>query len=255
VHYNIVSASAELTQSSWRDAGSAAELTLRADAEPLHGIRVFGETTSSDRGASYFAGLPGDSIYTITKYSGMRAGAEVTWRGSTAGVAGLKVKSDSVIPFGLPFDRRYAAFFGGDVTGVEVNGRVPLPLIKGIAAIGHLTNWQSGTIPLYLPTRMYRAGLELHTSPLKSDNLEILGRIEAIHRGPMLVINPDTTADEGLLTQPQNNSIDAYLQIRIMDIRAFIRVEDFQGQILEVIPNRVLRGARMIYGLKWQFYN
>ncbi|HUP89750.1 MAG TPA: hypothetical protein VM100_10375, partial [Longimicrobiales bacterium] len=129
------------------------------------------------------------------------------------------------------------------------------PFIKGLFAEGILTDYRTGNVAVYLPSRTWRAGLELHTTPLPSGNLEILGRFEAIQRGPMLAPNPNKADTEPLVPMPAITWVDAYLQIRIMDVSAFIRVEDFQTQQIEEIPNRVLRGARMIYGIKWQFFN
>lgn len=254
LRYKLISATAEATQASWRDAGSASEINLRAEAGPFHGFRVFGETTSSNRGASYLLGLP-DSAALLTKYTGYRAGAQLDFWGITAGGAFLHVKSDSTPGFGLPFDRSTQRYFGPDATGFEVMGRIPLPLIKGLYAEGMLTDWNSGNVAIYLPTRTYRAGLELHAIPLPSRNLEILGRIEAIQRGQMLAPNPDTTNNEPVVTMPAINYYDAYLQIRIMDVRGWIRLEDLTSQQLSEVPGRVIRGARMIYGVQWQFFN
>ncbi|MGQ0813926.1 MAG: hypothetical protein ACT4O1_05620 [Gemmatimonadota bacterium] len=255
ITFGLLAATAELTQSNWRAAGSASELTLRAEAGPFRGFRVFGETTTSDRGVPYLSGLA-DSIPIITSYDGIRVGGQVEWRGIVAGGALLKAKSDSVTTFGLPFDRQNRLYFGSDATGWEVSGRVPLPLINGLFAEGMVSDWYTGKVSLYMPVRQYRAGLELHAIPLRSGNLEILGRIEAIHRGSMLAPNLQAGEfDERVLTMPPLNYIDAYLQIRIMDVRAFMRYEDLAGQILAEIPKRALRGQRLFYGVKWQFFN
>lgn len=254
VRLGLLSGGLEATQTSWHNAGAALEFTVRVQAGPYRGARVFAETTSSTRGAPYLLGRP-DSFAVITKQSGLRAGAEVAWKGITAGAALIKVKSDSVPTFGLPYDRSRTLYFGANATGSEVSGRIPLPLIKGLFAEGVLTDYRTGNVAVYLPSRTWRGGLELHAIPLPSGNLEILGRLEAIQRGPMLAPNPVKTDTEPLVTMPAITWVDAYLQIRIMDVSAFIRVEDFQGQQIAEIPNRILRGARMIYGIKWQFFN
>jgi hypothetical protein len=260
VRYSILSASAEATQSDWRSAGSTNELTLHAQAGPVHGLRVFGETTTSDRGASYLVRLPDTA--TITSFKGYRAGADFTWRGATAGAALLHIESDSVPSFGLPFDTTRNRFVGANTSGWEVSGRVPLPipikLLHGFAVEGMLTNWNSGFVGIYNPTRQYRAGLEYYAMPLKSGNLEILGRLEMIHRGAMIVpgASQDAAGNSAPFTQvPQVDYVDGYLQIRIIDVRAFLRYEDLTGQRVQQVLGRPLPGPRVFYGVKWQFFN
>lgn len=258
--YGLLAASAQVTQTDWRDAGTASEFTVRAEAGPWKGMRVFAETTSSDRGVPFLS-EPDDSTalagrVPITPYQGVRAGGELDWRGITVGGALLTAKLDSTTTFGLPFDRSNQSFFGADATGWEVSGRVPLYFLKGLYAQGHIADWYTGNVSLYMPTRTYRAGLELHASPLRSGNLEILGRIEAIHRGAMLVPNFETGDDvePAVSTQPAD-WFDAYLQIRIMTVRAFLRWEDLNGANVAEVPGRVLRGPRIFYGVKWEFFN
>lgn len=262
MRYGIVAAAAEVTQSSWRDAGNATELNVRAEAGPFAGFRVFGELTSSDRGVPYVSGAADTSKAAITSYDGYRFGAQLEWRGIIAGGALLKAKTDSVRPFGLPFDRQARSYAGGDADGLEVSGRVPLPLIRGLYGHGSLTYWYGGNVWIWLPIRSYRAGAELHAIPLKSGNLEILGRIEAVYRGLMLVPNPVTGEDPAtgedlpdVVQLPAINTVDAYLQIRIMDVRAFIRYEDLTGQDAAYVPDRPIQGPRVFYGIKWQFFN
>lgn len=257
VRFGVLSGAAEITQSSWRDAGSALELTLRAQAGPFAGFRVFGEATTSDRGVPYTSGFADTTDVVLTSYEGYRLGAELQWRGLTAGAALLKMKADSVRPFGLPFDRQFNRFYhGGDATGIEVGGRAPIPFIKGLFATGSLTYWSEGNIWIYVPVRSYRAGAELHTMPLRSGNLEVLGRLEFVYRGLMLAPNEPTAETESDLRQlPGVNTLDGYLQIRIMDVRAFMRWEDLTGQDAFNLPDRPIQGPRLIYGVKWQFFN
>jgi hypothetical protein len=261
ITYNILSAAAEFTQSSWRDAGGATELTLRAEAGPLAGFRVFGEHTTSDRGVPYLSGfLSPDSVPpVITAFKGYRAGGQFEWRGAVVGGALLKATTDSTTTFGLPFDRMTELQGGSDASGWELSGRVPIPFVKGLAAQGNVTNWYKGTLGLYMPSRIYRAGLEWHALPLKSGNLEILARIETVHRGVMLAPNFAAPAGtEPIVAMPATDVFDAYLQIRIMDVRAFLRWEDLAATSADPvaeIPERALLGPRIFYGVKWQFFN
>lgn len=255
IRYNMFSATVAVQQSDWRDAGSALAWSLRGEATPIRGVQVFGETSSSDRGIPYLNGLP-DSSALITSYSGYRVGAQVVTRGITLGGALLHAKTDLGVPFGLPFDRAGLPYFGALSTGWEVSGRVPIPLLKGLYAQGMITDWQSGNVSLYMPNRMFRTGLEYHALPMKSGSLELLGRIELVHRGAMLA--PDvgvTSPSADPVALPEISYIDAYLQIRIIDVRAFLRYEDLQGQEIAEVTNRLLRGPRLFYGVKWEFFN
>jgi len=258
VRFSVFSAAAQVAHADWRTAGSASELSLRADAGPFGPLHVFAEATSSERGAAYLDRLP-DSTAIITPFTGYRAGAELAFRGITVGGALLHAESDSVTTFGLPFDTTRRTFPGSNATGLELSARVPLPLVNAFALRGSITDWRTGALGLYMPTRTYRAGLELHAIPLKSGNLEIVGRIERVYRGAMFALNQAAlTPADALLTMPGIGYFDAYLQLRIIDVRAFVRYEDLQGQALAEVPSapeRLLRGPRVFYGVKWQFYN
>jgi hypothetical protein len=257
VQFKLGSVAGQVTQSDWRDSGSASEYTVRGEIGPP-AFRVFGETTSSDRGVPYLpvdtvAGA--DSSAIITSYEGYRVGAQANYRGISVGAAYVHAKADSVTTFGLPFDRTRQLFPGGDASGWELSGRVPVPLIKGLFVEGMINDWRSGNVWLYTPTRNYRVGLELYTTPLKSGNLEVLGRIETIHRSIMVAPDLSAEAQAPTLTQPAVDYFDAYLEIRIIDVRAFMRYEDLSGQRVADIPGRQLPGPRIIYGVKWQFFN
>ena len=255
--FKFGAAAAQFAQSDWRASGTATEYTVRAEVGPPV-FRVFGETTSSDRGVPYLpldtvAGT--DSSTVITSYEGYRVGAQVNWRGITIGGAWLKAEADSVTTFGMAFDRTRQLFPGFDATGWEASGRIPLYLIKGLYVTGMINDWREGSVSLYMPTRNYRAGVELRSIPLKSGNLEVLGRLETVHRGAMSAPDLDDDASAPTVTQPAVDYLDAYLEIRIIDVRAFVRYEDLTGEKVEDVPGRPLPGPRVFYGVKWQFFN
>ena len=52
-----------------------------------------------------------------------------------------------------------------------------------------------------------------------------------------------------------DNTVDAYLQIRIIDVRLFGRFEDLLGKNAVEVPGRVILGPRIFYGVKWNFWN
>jgi hypothetical protein len=97
-----------------------------------------------------------------------------------------------------------------------------------------------------MPSRMFRVGLQHHSTPLRSGNLELYGRIEMVHRGPMFTFAG---------TLPAEDIIDAYLQIRIIDVRIFGRFEDITGQRRTDVVGRSLTAYRIFYGVKWNFWN
>ena len=236
------SVTAEVTQANWRDAGSAFWYSLTGQVRPFSLLRVFGEYTGGDRGAPF---LFGDSAF-INEFSGFRVGGELNWRAFSVGAAALRAESDSSVGFGLPFDSAATAFGNFSANGFEVSGSVNLPFVRGLSATGHVTNWYKGFRGWYLPQRLVRAGLQLHTTPLPSGNLELYGRIEAVHRGEM-VTPVDTIAPD--------NTIDAYVQIRIIDVRIFGRFEDIFGTGAVEVPGREMLGPRLFYGVKWNFWN
>jgi hypothetical protein len=49
--------------------------------------------------------------------------------------------------------------------------------------------------------------------------------------------------------------LNGYLQIRIIDVRAFIQWEDMLGKGRVEIPDRITPGPRVYYGVKWQLFN
>jgi hypothetical protein len=241
---NIASVSADLTQADWRDGGGATWYSVQGQVTPFALLRVFGEYTGGQRGAPYVYGID-DSRAFINEQTGYRAGAELSWRGFQVGAAIVHAEADSVAAFGLPFDTGSVRTFAGhDADGWELSANTRA--WYGFSAYGHVTSWTGGSPGLYMPTRLYRAGLRVHTLPLKSGNLEVFGRIEAVHRGEMSTPYVVLEAD---------NTIDAYLQIRIIDVRLFGRFEDITGQNAMAVSGRQVVGPRIFYGVKWQFWN
>lgn len=92
--------------------------------------------------------------------------------------------------------------------------------------------------------------------PHPTGNLEIFGRAEAHMRGSVLAFDPTALDGAGAYARvPAYTTADAYLQIRVIDVRAFIRWEDILGNDLEELPGRIVRGPRIFYGVKWDLWN
>jgi len=251
------------TQENWEN-GSARSLTARAIAGPLAGVRVFGELFGGDHGARLV--WDREAAF-FTDRNGTRFGADFgldRW-GIRLGAALLNVESDSVLTFGLPFDTTVMAFPAGSRSGWEIAGRVQL-YFPWLFADGSITNWYRADDWIYTPNRFWRFALELHATPLESGNLEIFGRLEARHRGSMLVpvltgtAPGDRTIETALFDD--YTVVDGQLQIRIMSVRLFIRGENMLSTEYFEVPDlsgrtglagQVIDRQRIFYGVKWDF--
>ncbi len=235
----------EFTLADWGEAGRATWFGVHGHLAPVSFLKLFGEFTHGRRGAPALFGSF-DRRPFVFEQTAYRAGGEISWRGFSIGAAFLHLESDSASVFGLPFDTSFLRVAGPTASdGWELSARVPL-LLEGLSGFATVTNWVPGQLTWYLPARQFRGGLELHSSPLPSGNLELFGRFEAVHRGGMFV--------PGAFI-PETTTFDAYAQIRIIDVRLFGRFEDIAGQNTLEVPGRIMPGPRIFYGVKWQFWN
>ena len=249
-----------LTSAAWRGPESALSWDVRAELRPVGALALFAETAGGERGAPLYADSGGRTTVqwpVLDSRTSHRFGASLRAFGVDAVVAAVRVDADDVAPFGLPFDSVLAPQPVEAATGYEAFGRVTLwPAV--LAAYGSFNSWPEAPGWLYLPTRSWRAGLEVHTLPLPSGNLEILARVESQRRGPMLVpdlVPPAEGAGPGAVSLPAQHMIHAYLQIRIIDVRAFIQWSDMMAVRREDLPGRVINGRRILYGVKWQLFD
>jgi hypothetical protein len=195
----------------------------------------------------------------IRERKAMRAGVTLERFGVTGGAAYVKLDAENTAPFGLPFD---SAFGGSPVTpatGVEMWGRLGL-FRNRFALDASYTYWSDLEGWTYLPQRQWRVAGEVHLSPLPSNNLEIFGRLESVYRGSMLAYGvgepvEGDSIDSQLTALPTNGQLNGYLQIRVIDVRAFIQWEDMLGKGRQEVPGRVINGPRVFYGVKWQLFN
>jgi hypothetical protein len=164
----------------------------------------------------------------------------------------VRVEADSIATFGLPSDSLTAVLAGGDVSGWETWGRIPL-FRDWLYAYGSYTIFTGGTRWTYLPASQLQGTIELHSSPLPSGNLELMGRFEAFRRGVMLGPPSDSTLVGADL--PARTLLNASFQIRIIDVRVFVRFDDILGQDVEDVTGLFIQGPRVFYGVKWNFWN
>jgi hypothetical protein len=249
-----VRAGGELVHASW-DAAGATHYGLHAELGQFMGASAFGEITGGTRGArGLWAGAP---AVVLSERTGWRAGVSMQLGArATGSIAGIGMTQDASYPFGLPFDTAGAAITVGDARGLEASGR--FVIVPGWLAIeSWITDWSQAAGWAYLPVRTWRTALELHAVPLESGNLEILGRFEGAQRSASLGFLP-TRPDPELVpyaTLPAHTVFNGYLQIRILDVRIFLRWEDFAAQDIEDLPGRFHRGPRVFYGVKWNLWN
>src|SRR5690606_17167789 len=228
-------------------------LNVRGEAGRLYGLSVFGEVTRSTRSAPVFTD-PLDGIL-FTKRTGWRAGASLDLGRASGTIAYLSLDQSVGIPFGLPFDSAGTLAALSAPTASEAHGRVVI-WPDHLTLSSWITDWRDIVGWPLLPSRAWRTALELHWIPLTSGNLEIYGRAEAHMRGSMLAWDPaPEDGTPALLAVPAFTTADAYLQIRIIDVRIFARWEDIVPGDREELPGRLFRGPRILYGVKWQLWN
>jgi hypothetical protein len=164
------------------------------------------------------------------------------------------MEADSLLPLGIQLDRDQGVVTpGGTFTGWE--GRVGLRLpVQGFTLRGQLQSWDQGA--RYLPPLTYSGGLHYHDTPMEgSDNLEIWASAEVHGRDPMLVPFPQE-GGTGLQAVPFGQSWDFFLQIRIVTVRIFLRLDNFTGrENLADLPERLLHTGRSVYGIRWTLWN
>lgn len=249
------------SSAAWSAGEGASSYDVRAEVEPFAGFGAFAELAGGTRGAPVYADSAGRSTledHSLSERSGTRLGLFTRLFGSDVSAALVTMEADSSRSFGLPFEPEFTPYFIEDASGLEVFGRVPL-WPRGLAATGSFTYWDKATGWLYLPSRNWRVAAELHTLPLASRNLEILGRLEHQRREAMLIPNPDYDPEieesSRFRSMPPRDLLNGYLHIRIIDVRAFIHWYDLLGKFREDIPGQVIRGPRILYGVKWQLFN
>src|SRR5690606_11598242 len=215
----------------------------------------FGELTRGTRGAPTWDD-PLHSDYLLSYRNGWRAGLglDLGWADGTVSL--VTMDQHWAWPFGLDFARPAAPRPLGCARGIAAHRRITIWRDQ-LTLSSWITDWQEAEDWSYLPSRSWRTALELHTLPLPSGNLEIFARAEAHMRGSVLAFDPTAPVDEagGYVRMPARTTADLYLQIRIIDVRAFIRWEDLVGNEFEELPGRMQRGPRIFYGVKWDLWN
>jgi hypothetical protein len=181
---------------------------------------------------------------------GSRVGAGWSLGGWSVQGAALRLAPGLSAPFGVAFDRGADSEEVGEAAGFEVRAQIPLPL-RGSWLQGDWTGWADTGGRAHLPEDSWRLALHFHRL-FYEGNLEPTLRVEAVRRGTARV--PLRGGGEGasLPTVYYN----AYLQIRVLDVRAFVQWDnifhDLRGADL---PGQPLPGQRAVYGVRWHFFD
>jgi hypothetical protein len=250
----LLTGGVDVTHTAWEAGPARLASRIHASAAPIDALRVFAEAASGSRAAPFRAVLSDDDRREPigSERTALRGGAEASFGRFTFGAAGLRVETDSVPGFGMPFDSAIAILPGGASNAVEAWGRVALPRLP-LVLDGWIVEWIDAGAWSYVPARSWRLALETAISPLPSGNLDVRGRVEARYRGQMLA--PSAVNQEVVVATNAYTAGSASLQIRIIDIVIFGRYDNFGDRALGDLPGRPAPGPRFYYGVKWSFWN
>lgn len=244
-----VSLVGEYVEADWHSDVTASSLELRAEAAPVLGVRPVAEWSTGRRGVPFLDDADDEPF--LSRRSAQRLGVEYAGNGIRLGVAGLRVRTDQVADFGLELGAMPERYPGGLVRGLELAAEVPLGW-EPLSMQASFTGWLPGDSRwIYLPATRLRAAITYHHLPLPSGNLEFNSRLELQHRGVM-----DVATAMGPANVPGSMGLDFHLQVRVIDVRAFIRWENITHRLDDQdYPGRTFPGQRIFWGIKWHFWN
>jgi hypothetical protein len=252
--------------------GIETEATLRAG--PWSGFSVFGAVAAGKRGIPFqsrdsvvestiggIVGIPGvptlDTVEVVAfrtadpSLNALRAGAELNRGSVRLGAAFLSHDVGSVVPYGYLYDRGFEPSDGGRQTGVEAYVSVPV-YWRQLRLDGWYQRWLGDADRPYMPTQLGRAALEF-TGLYRGGNLEPTIRVEMEGRDQALAPNRVTGA---LDVTPRYFILNTYVQVRILDVRIFWRLDNaFNQRNAFDVPGTELPGTRALYGVRWFFRN
>lgn len=271
-------ATAAFSSESWGD--DVATLTrVSGWTRPFFGLSLFAGWESGERGVPIWpraseepeepaegeepepAEPEPDPEHALVERTATRLGVRFAWRGIDLTAARLGLEADALPLLGLPMDRDGVVLPGIERTGLEVAGRIPLPLLpEGFALTGALTQWDAGA--RYLPERAYQAAVGVHNQ-YKAGNLEVWGSIGVEGRGPMAVPLAHPSFPEPaegelpvLVEVPFYQSWKALIQVRVLTVRLFVAWENLTvRRNNQDFPDRVLPIFRAHYGVRWTLWN
>lgn len=193
----------------------------------------------------------------FTSRDQLRLGLSWSGWGADLSAAWLSTKTDSIRPTATFLDRDGVAFSGDEVSGWEADLRYKLPW-EGFSLNA---SWQQWDTPgIFRPEEIYRGGIRFHRVYYDTGNFEFWWGIQAVGRSAMQLPFADadlSTADQMVpVTVPFQQTWDAYLQIRVVTVRIFLRFENLGvRERNQDFPGRILPATRAIYGVRWTLWN
>lgn len=284
-----------LEREGWRHADGAATVRGRVWSAPFYGISFFAQAEDGRRGVPFVPEPPpaddddedddgtgegngegvalpqaGVALQTdddedeaaleprapaFTERTGLRMGGEFTRGGLHLMAAYLYVDADSLHPLGLPPEGE-AVVPGGETSGVEVAGRLPLLLMEGLALEGTYTEWVQGPLYRYMPQRTWSTRLTYQNDFLETRNLEVWADVGAHGRGAMEVPALAPEEEAQLQAVPSALEWSFRLQVRVQSVRAFVHWDNLTIRTdNQDFPGRALPGARATWGIRWTMWN
>lgn len=250
-------------------------LGLSARSTPRFGVSAFGSIDVGERGwragvdtlmataaDTTSAGEPitDPALRPLTAFTSrdqLRLGLSWSGWGADLSAAWLSTKTDSIRPTATFLDRDGVAFSGDEVSGWEADLRYKLPW-EGFSLNA---SWQQWDTPgIFRPEEIYRGGIRFHRVYYDTGNFEFWWGIQAVGRSAMQLPFADadlSTADQMVpVTVPFQQTWDAYLQIRVVTVRIFLRFENLGvRERNQDFPGRILPATRAIYGVRWTLWN
>ncbi|MEX0980006.1 MAG: hypothetical protein WDZ89_02865, partial [Gemmatimonadota bacterium] len=263
-----------LEREAWAGGETATGYRLKGWTPALLGVSLFGSIESGRRGMPLpaLAELPpelGDVLF--TDRSATRIGAAFDVGALALAGAWIRMEADVLAPLGFAAERpgepvgggerprNGLVTPGGERTGFEVSGNVPLLLLDGLSATGSAHFWNDEEVWRYLPRRSYDARIAFHDVFLPTENLEVWADVGVRGRDPMAVpIEGDTNPwlDTNLVTVPFDQSWFLRLQIRVVTVRVFVDWENITiRQRNQDYPDRLMPYTRTTYGVRWSLWN
>lgn len=238
------------------------------------GLALFGSVASGERAIPFLrdsirevrtigggGGLPGVPVLDTVDVrlfrqaaptlSAFRAGGEWTRGSIRLGAAYVVHDLAEVAPYGTYYDAGIEPAPGGAISAAEGYASIPLPW-DGFRVEGWFMTRTDDERRPYLPKYMGQAAIEFHDF-FRGGNLEPTIRLEVVgrSRAPLPTDDPEV-----LLESPRYGIANAFVQIRILDIRMFWRMENlFNNRSASDVGGTRLPGARQLYGVRWFFRN
>jgi hypothetical protein len=262
----------------WRTVDATRTLRAGVWSPSIFGLTLFGEWEDGTVGAPGLGlertrvGDPEDVLMVVDSLvppqlvdrTGLRLGARFSAWGADLGGAFVRIETDSLGLLGLAMDRGGVVLPGGERTGWEAYGSLPL-WPRGFRLEGSYSTWDDaeGEAWRYLPGRQWSGVLRYDGTFFPSGNLEVGAKVGVRGRDGMVVPFLDPEAEppeEGqppvLLTVPFYQSWYFDLQVRIVSVRLFLRVDNIANRVENRdFPGVPLPGLRAMYGVRWILLN